>query len=356
MPAATPTPAARAQPAKAPAESFDALRRRESVRNGLVRLGRRHAHAALHRIEHPKKADRTEDIHQVRVQSKRLRALLRLLKPVTDVEAVKRETLRLRDASRLLSGFRDAFVAGETLKRVFEDTAPRRMKDAARLLGVKHRPPKNKQGLDLALEQTAKSLRRTAEGFRTLIFSTRGWAALAPGLENSYRRARKEYHRCLDHGAGHLGDSFHAWRKRVKDLGYQLEILENVPTGEIHRLRKEVRRLGALLGDDHDYLVFAAQVRERELHYLDLANFRPVRKRLKRRLKTLRGKEFAIARKLFADKPRLWIARLAETWRLWKNPDAGALVLTIEPFEPPPASPRSLGAPAPAIVDPSPAS
>jgi CHAD domain-containing protein len=336
---------ARAKSAQPSAESFDALRRRESVRNGLVRLGRRHAHAALHRIVHPKKADRTEDIHHVRVQCKRLRALLRLLKPVTDVEAVKRENLRLRDAARMLSGFRDAFVAGETLKRVFEDTAPRQMRDAARLLGVKRRPPKNKQDLDLALAQAAKSLRRTAEGFRTLPFSTRGWAAIAPGLENSYRRARKEYHRCLDRGAGHLGDCFHAWRKRVKDLGYQLEILENIQPGDTHRLRKEVRRLGALLGDDHDYLVFAEQVRARERHYLDLANFRPVRKRLRRRLKTLRGKEFAIARHFFADKPRLWIARLAENWRLWKNPDTGALVLTIEQPEPPTASPRSLGAP-----------
>jgi len=335
----------RAKAAQPSAESLDALRRRESVRNGLVRLGRRHAQMALHRIEHPKKSDRTEDIHQIRVHCKRLRALLRLLKPVTDVEAVKRENLRLRDASRLLSGFRDAFVAGETLKRVFDDAAPRRMKDAARLLGVKHRPARNKQDLDLALAQAAKSLRRTVDGFRTLTFSSRGWGALAPGLEISYRRARKEYHRCLKRGSGHLGDCFHAWRKRVKDLGYQLEILENLEGEEIVRLRKEVRRLGSLLGEDHDYLVFAAQVREREKHYLDLANFRPVRKRLRRRLKELRDKEFSLARHFFADKPRLWVARLAEAWRLWKNPDADVLVLTIEPPKTPPASPRSLGAP-----------
>ncbi|HTB63947.1 MAG TPA: CHAD domain-containing protein, partial [Opitutales bacterium] len=104
MPAKKPKRPAPAKSAKAAAESFDALRRRESVRNGLVRLGRRHAHTALQRIEHPKKTDRTDDIHQVRVHCKRLRALLRLVKPVTDVEAVKRETLRLRDIGRSLSG------------------------------------------------------------------------------------------------------------------------------------------------------------------------------------------------------------------------------------------------------------
>jgi CHAD domain-containing protein len=330
--------------AKSRDESLDALRRRESVRNGLVRIGRRLATAALHRIEQPKKADRTEDIHFVRVQCKRLRALLRLLKPVTDVEAVQRENLRLREAGRALSGFRDAFVAGETFQRVFEGAAPRHMRDASRLLGVHHAHTKSKQDLDAALKESAKILHHIADEFRQLPFSSRGWTALAPGLERSYRRARKDYEKCLDRGASHFGDCFHDWRKAVKNLGHQLEVFENLDNQEIRRLRKDVRRLGSLLGEDHDLIVFAEHVREREKHYAGLANFRPVRKRLRRRLKELRATEFALARKIFADKPRLWLRALSDFWKLWKNPDAGTLVLTIEQPEPPAASPRSLGA------------
>ncbi len=353
MPASKPKSAARAKTPPTPAESLDALRRRESVRNGLMRIGRRHAAVALQRIEHPKKTDRTEDIHQVRVHGKRLRALLRLLKPVTDVEAVTRENLRLQEMGRSLSGFRDAFVAGETLKRVFEDTAPRRMRDAARMLGVKPHAARarSKEDLDLALKNAAKTLRHVADEFRNLPISARGWASIAPGLEKSYRRARAGYKRCVRRGAGHLGDCFHTWRKRVKDLGYQLEILDNLKPGEVHRQRKEFRRLGALLGDDHDYVVFAAHVREREQHYEDLANFQPVRKRLKRRLKTLRAKEFAVARNLFGEKPRLWITRLYDSWRMWKNPDATGLVITVERAESASAiPPRSLGAPQPILT------
>ncbi len=330
--------------AKLPAESLDALRRRESVRAGLLRIARRQVADALQRIEHPKKDDRTEDIHQVRVQGKRLRALLRLLKPVTNVDAVQRETARLRDMGRALSAFRDAFVAGETLKRVFEDAAPRRMSDAARLLGV--RPPAKNRREDLAvsLKDSAKTLRRTANEIRRLPISARGWAAIAPGLEKSYRRARADYKRCAKRGTGHLGDCFHDWRKRVKDLVYQMEVLANVTAPEVKRLRKDFHRLGSWLGDDHDYLVFAAQVRDREKHYEELANFRPVRKRLKRRLKVLRAKEFALARALFADKPGVWITRLYDYWRVWKYPDAG-MVITIERAELTPAQPpRSVGA------------
>jgi CHAD domain-containing protein len=326
------------------AESLDALRRRESVRNGLIRIGRRQATEALHRIEQPKKADRTEDIHFVRVQCKRLRALLRLLKPVTDVEAVQRESIRLRDAGRALSGFRDAFVTGETFQRVFEGAAPRHMRDASRLLGMKQAHTKNKADLENALKECAKTLHHIADEFRQLPFSSRGWTVLAPGLEKSYRRARKDYERCADRGAGHLGECFHNWRKGVKELGYQLEIFENLDNKELHQLRKNFRRLGSLLGEDHDLVVFAEHVREREKNYAGLANFRPVRKRLRRRLKELRAKEFDLARKLFADKPRLWIRELSDDWTLWKNPDAGDVVLTIQPVEPPAASPRSLGA------------
>jgi len=336
--------AKRPSAAQPEAESLDALRRRESVRNGLIRIGRRKAMEALQRIEQPKKADRTEDIHFVRVQCKRLRALLRLLKPVTNVEAVQRENTRLRDAGRALSGFRDAFVAGETFQRVFEGAAPRHMRDASRLLAMKQAHTKSKQDLDLALKECAKALHHIADEFRQLPFSSRGWAALAPGLEKSYRRARKDYERCADHDTSHLGECFHDWRKGVKELTYQLEIFENVDNKDLRQLRKNFRRLGSLLGEDHDLVVFAEHVREREKHYAGLANFRPVRKRLRKRLKELRAKEFDLARKLLADKPRVWLLSLSDCWKLWKNPDAGDVVLTIEQVELPAASPRSLGA------------
>jgi CHAD domain-containing protein len=336
--AVTPAPSKRPPlaPKKPAEETADALRRRESVPDGFVRLGRRLAGLAVERIENPRQTDRTEDIHQVRVQCKRLRALLRLLKPVSDASAVKRENLRLRDAAQTLSAFRDAYVAGETLKRVFEGAAPPRVRHAGRLLGVRGRPPKQKMDLDSVLQSVAKSLHATVTQFEKLPLAARGWAALEPGLEDSYRRARDEYRTCADHGSGHLGDCFHAWRKRVKDLTYQLEFLDNLGAPELQRWRKDCRRLGTLLGEDHDYLVFAAHVREREKHYADLANFRPVRKRLRRRLKKLRAREFALARGLFADKPRIWIARVAGWWRIWKNPGA-TTVLTLVIDQPKPA-------------------
>jgi CHAD domain-containing protein len=317
-------PAAEPEPERK-GESLEALRRKEGVRAGLIRLARRLTRDALQHIEHPKSLDRTEDIHQVRVQCKRLRALLRLLKPVSDRKALEQENARIRDAARALSAFRDAFVAGETLKRVFDDTAPRRVQDAAVLLGVKHGGLKRKRDLDASFENAGRDLREMVATLRQLQVPVRGWEAVAPGLERSYRRAQTSYLKCRKHHAEQLAECFHEWRKRVKDLAYQLEFLDNVEPTVLRFLRKEFRRLGTMLGDDHDYVMFAQQVRERERHYEHLATFHPVRKRLRRRLKELRAKEFALATPLFAENPEMWIARQAGLWLRWKNPRLAAV-------------------------------
>jgi CHAD domain-containing protein len=306
-------------------EKVEALRQREGVRVGMVRLGRRLTRDALRHIEHPENLDRTEDIHQVRVQCKRLRALLRLLKPVSDAEALARENARLRDAARALSAFRDAFVAGETLKRVFDDTAPRRVQDAAVMLGVTHGNPKRKRDLEAGFENAARDLREMLATLRALPVEARGWDAVAPGLQRSYSRAQTSFQKCRKHQAKHLAECFHEWRKRVKDLAYQLEFLDNVEPTVLRFMRKEFRRLGTMLGDDHDYVVFAEQVRERERHYQHLATFEPVRKRLRQRLKELRAREFALATPLLAEPPEMWIARLAGLWLRWKNPRLAAV-------------------------------
>ena len=60
-------------------------------------------------------SDRVEDLHFVRVTKKRLRAILRLIRPAIKKTAFDRENGRLRTAARRLSIARDADVARQTL-------------------------------------------------------------------------------------------------------------------------------------------------------------------------------------------------------------------------------------------------
>ena len=47
--------------------------------------------------------------------------------------------------------------------------------------------------------------------------------------------------------------AFHEWRKRVKDLGYQIQILRDLWPPVLEELRKDLKKLGDLLGEEHDF-------------------------------------------------------------------------------------------------------
>ena len=49
--------------------------------------------------------------------------------------------------------------------------------------------------------------------------------------------------------------AFHEWRKHVKDLGYQMQILRNLWPPVFKRLKGELDTLGDLLGKEHDLTV-----------------------------------------------------------------------------------------------------
>jgi len=74
----------------------------EPLRAGLLRVADSLIQNAVDRIRYPT-TDRVEDVHLVRVAIKRLRALLRLIRPVIRETTYDRENARLKKAARRLS-------------------------------------------------------------------------------------------------------------------------------------------------------------------------------------------------------------------------------------------------------------
>ena len=86
----------------------------EPLRAGLPRVAGGLIQNALDGIRSPA-SDQAEDVHTVRVTIKRLRAMLRLIRPVISKTVFDRENARLRNAARRLSSAREAAVAREIL-------------------------------------------------------------------------------------------------------------------------------------------------------------------------------------------------------------------------------------------------
>jgi len=98
------------------------LCRNESVSAGLRRIVDELIKSAIACIKEPSR-EREEELHQVRLAIKRLRAILRLLRPLVSKTFFKRENARLRSAARRLARLRDLSVARRTLEQVTDKLA-----------------------------------------------------------------------------------------------------------------------------------------------------------------------------------------------------------------------------------------
>src|SRR5262249_4976821 len=101
-------------------------------------------------------------------------------------------------------------------------------------------------GEDRSLEKVAAALTSARRRLKEWTVAGNGGAVLKRGLKRAYRKGGEGLAQVLDEPTG---ENFHEWRKRVKDLGYQLQILR--PTGPrlMGELVQQAEDLGVSLGD-----------------------------------------------------------------------------------------------------------
>jgi CHAD domain-containing protein len=286
----------------------------EPLRTGLLRIADCLIQNAVDRIRCPT-SDRGEDVHLVRVTIKRLRAMLRLIRPVVGKTAFDRENNRLRTAARRLSAARDADVARQTLATLPSPKGRERDAVAIALAGFgKDGEPeadinKTMSQIELDLEQTRRNLHQ-------LRISEREWKAIEPGLRRAYRQCRKRMERALGQGDD---DAFHKWRIRVKNLYYELQLLQSVwPV----RLNKMVAGLGQLqdkIGADHDLGVLKRSLCRNPDTFGGTQSVEQVLNSLDARRRKLRRITKPLGRAIFDQRPRIFVRELGQHWNNWRK-------------------------------------
>ena len=216
----------------------------ESPPAGMRRIATGRIEKAVERLAEAQEAeDPTSGVHGVRKDLKKLRSELRLLRHELGDDLYRAENGTYREAGRLLSESRDAEVKVETLADICERCegtlppgAAEEWIDALR------------EERDLAVASTRDGAGSTALGKATELIEAgrarvvswplerESWKLVGPGIERAYRRGRKRMRRTA---AEPSPANVHEWRKRVKDLWYQLRILE-VATPKKLRDRVEV--------------------------------------------------------------------------------------------------------------------
>lgn len=200
--------------------------------------------------------DPADAVHDVRKRCKKLRGLIRLVRP--SFAAYKDENAVFRDIAALISDARDAKVMQDTydlLVSHYSDRIDRRALGSIRRRFTLDRKAAGGGGEDVR-ERLAKArdrllaARERAGGWN---LNEKDWAAIGGGLEKTYARAceaSESARACSD------GETFHELRKRIKYHWYHCRLLENL-WPEMMTIRTHLaRELSDLLGDHHDLTVF----------------------------------------------------------------------------------------------------
>jgi CHAD domain-containing protein len=273
--------------------------------------------------------DLADAVHGARKDLKKARAALRTVRADLGPESFHRENRRLRDAARLLATSRDAEVKLETLDslaaadgsappgplRIWRDAlAAERDRVAAGSGSARPGPATGDPGLDDQMARATWAIEASLAAVPALRLKRGGWRLLEPGLDRAYRDGRDRFRATRRRPSA---EAIHDWRKRAKDLWYQLRLLEDAWPGPLEATVAELHRLTELLGEHHDLAVLAADLEARaEIGASPAAVFAAL---IEQRQATLLAAAVGIGARVYAERPKAFRRRLRTYWRAWRR-------------------------------------
>jgi CHAD domain-containing protein len=284
------------------------------------RIGAEQIEAALATLDDAA-ADREEAIHDVRKRCKKLRSLVRLVRPV--FPAYRDENAAFRDAAAVLAGTRDADAMIAAYDALCEASADRLHRpDVAgirRRLTEERKHAADPERLAARLDDfrgRMRAARRRVDGWTV---EADGFEAVAGGVAKTYKRGRK----ALAHARHAPGDeAVHDWRKRVKHHRQHARLLRDLWRPALDAREDAAHALGDLLGDHHDLAVLRAHIeadRARFERGADVASFLDA---IAHRQDALAAAAFGCGERLYAEKTKALTKRWQAYWRVWRDPTA----------------------------------
>ncbi|HUG90959.1 MAG TPA: CHAD domain-containing protein [Planctomycetaceae bacterium] len=293
------------------------IRPGEIVEAAVRRIGVEQIDAALGELVDPR-LDRHDTVHQVRKRCKKLRGLLRLVRPELG-KTYAAENAWYRDAARALSSTRDAVSIIEALDQLVRSRSELKHEHCetvrAALVARRQRLADEQTDLDERLAQFAARLRDGRGRIEQWAIASTGYAAVAGGLAQTYRRGRKAMKAAC---ADRTPENFHEWRKRSKDGWYHHRLLRDVWRPEMNVRRTQFAELGELLGDDHDLVLLKQTLAADPPQFGGEEHVEPLFDAIDDRRRQLEKRACTLGRRLYAETPRAFRKRIGRYWRASK--------------------------------------
>lgn len=297
------------------------LRAGESIPENIRRIVQEELEAAADQLANGNRRD--EAIHEARKSVKKIRGVLRLMRPELG-GVYANETASFRDIGRRLSDIRDAAARLEIFDGILEKHRASLQKNA--LSGLRRGLEQAKREAEDSPE-TDKVVRTAIGAFRSAMRRVKSWplkkdgfAAIAPGLELTYRTGRKALQQAEQDGTP---ENLHYFRRRAKDHWYHVRLVESLWTEVMQAHEASLKNLEQWLGDDHNLVVLREKLEgepekygaEEEIEmFLSLAD---------QQQKKLRQEALSIGQRVYERKPRQFTTDMDKLWDAWeRQPDS----------------------------------
>jgi CHAD domain-containing protein len=187
-------------------------------------------------------------VHDSRKALRRARAILGLLAgalPKSERRAVKGA---LQDARRALSTVRDHAVAPETFSQLMLDETDRAT--ANRVLANAAEAMPATAEIKQLLAESATRAAAQAEALQAALPHEVAWDVIVDGARTTYAEARR-----ASRAARRSKAWFHTWRRRSKELVYQLELVANHAGPRVTAIHGELAGVTDMLGPAVDLIM-----------------------------------------------------------------------------------------------------
>jgi CHAD domain-containing protein len=285
------------------------LKLREPLPDGLKRVFREQIESALKLCRHPAK-QRGVTVHEVRKHLKRLRAAMRLAITEVGKDRHAREDRCVRKIGRLVSDLRDAQVRLQTLIQLRDETAK----------GPQDSPfPRIEELLSLEREsfsaafagwqkQAIPQLERVEARLLKWPLDGLTWKQVCRAVGKIYKRGQRRLAKTINDPDP---ENFHAWRKPVKDLWYQLRILQPLNRVVLTEMAHDAEVLGELLGREHDLNFLWARLEKERSDEALRDELAQLQKLIRKRGKRLRTNALELGRRFYAEPAKAFAKRIS---------------------------------------------
>ena len=308
------------------------LKAHETFSEGIKRIVAEELASALKSLRGDARNESEDDardtIHDARKRFKKLRAALRLVRSDLGEKRYRQFNALLRDAGRQLSELRDAEVLVTTLDALAEHSqdahdapatsADGKLRQKAFREARKTLLARQQRGVVHAGDLTAE-VAKTVAPLQDRVARRplgNGWSAVSPNLRRGYARGRKAFAEAYRHPSD---DSFHEWRKGVKELWYHLRILNPLWPEVMGELRTQAGKLADVLGAEHDLAVLSQTLSAAPGEFGGAAEVDALLACIEARRNTLRSEARLLGRRLYADKPKGFSRRFKGYWQVWRE-------------------------------------